>query len=172
MIIESMNVKNFRSILDETLSFEQLTALVGTNGSGKSTFLRALELFYGTSPRFDIEDFYNRDCSREVIVAITFKELTEAAKEKFKIYMQGDKLTVERVFSWDGSKAGSKLHGAKLQNPDFQPIYIAGSATEKKALYETLRSKEEYSTLPKWKNATETAGFYGNGSLKTSRNAK
>lgn len=28
MIIESMNVKNFRSILDETLDFEQLTALV------------------------------------------------------------------------------------------------------------------------------------------------
>ena len=27
MIIESMNVKNFRSIFDETLDFEQLTAL-------------------------------------------------------------------------------------------------------------------------------------------------
>ena len=53
MIIESMNVKNFRPILDETLDFEQLTALVGTNASGKSTFLRALELFYSTSQKFD-----------------------------------------------------------------------------------------------------------------------
>ncbi len=47
MIIESMCVKNFRSILDETLNFEQLTALVGANGSGKSSFLRALELLPG-----------------------------------------------------------------------------------------------------------------------------
>ena len=95
MIIESMHVKNFRSILDETLTFDKLTALVGTNGSGKSTFLRAFELFYSTSPKFDIEDFYNSDTSREVTIAVTFEELSEPAKEKFKSYIQGDSLTVE-----------------------------------------------------------------------------
>jgi len=73
--------------------------------------------------------------------------------------MQGENLTVERVFSWDGSKAGTKLHGSKLQNPDFQAIRDAGSATDKKNAYESLRAKEEYSNLPKWKNATETPEF-------------
>ena len=155
MIIESMHVKNFRSIFDETLALEQLTALVGTNGSGKSTFLRALELFYSTSPKFDIEDFYNRSTSEEAAIAITFKELSEAAREKFKSYMQGDSLTLERVFTWDGSRAVSNLHGSRLQNHDFQEIRDAGSATDKKTAYETLRSKAEYSSLPKWKNAAE-----------------
>jgi predicted ATP-dependent endonuclease of OLD family len=172
MIIESMNVKNFRSILDETLDFEQLTALVGTNGSGKSTFLRALELFYSTSPKFDAEDFYNGDTSKEASVAITYKGLSEAAREKFKSYMQGDKLTVERVFSWDGAKAGSKLHGSKLKNPDFQAVRDAGSATEKKNAYEALRSKEEYSTLPKWKNAAETAELLSKWELENASKCK
>ncbi|MGD0918026.1 MAG: ATP-dependent endonuclease [Thermodesulfobacteriota bacterium] len=172
MIIESMNVKNFRSILDETLNFEQLTALVGTNGSGKSTFLRALELFYSTSPKFDIEDFYNGNTSKEASVAITYKELSEAAKEKFRNYMQGDKLTVERVFTWDGSKTGSKIHGSKLQNPDFQAIRDAGSAGDKKTAYESLRSKEEYSTLPKWKNATETPELLSKWELENTSKCK
>lgn len=156
MIIKSMGVKNFRSILDETLNFEELTALVGANGSGKSTFLRALELFYSTSPRFDIEDFYNSETNRDASIAVTYKELSETAKDKFRSYMQGDNLTIERVFSWDGSKAGTKLHGSRLQNPDFQAVRVTGSATDKKNAYESLRSKEEYSNFPKWKNATET----------------
>ncbi|MGA2465648.1 MAG: ATP-dependent endonuclease [Thermodesulfobacteriota bacterium] len=166
MIIESMHVKNFRSILEETLNFEGLTALVGANGSGKSTFLRALELFYSTSPKFDMEDFYNSETGSEASIAVTYKELSEAAKDRFRSYMQGDKLTVERVFSWDGSKAGTKLHGSKLQNPDLQAARDAGSATDKKAAYESLRSKKEYSNFPKWKNATETPEFLSQWELE------
>jgi len=84
MIIKSISVKNFRSILDEKLDLEELTALVGANGSGKSTFLRALELFYSTSPKFDIEDFYNSETNAEASIAVTYKDLSGAAKEKFK----------------------------------------------------------------------------------------
>lgn len=46
MIIKSVQVKNFRSIKDEILQCDKLTALVGANGSGKPSFLRAIELFY------------------------------------------------------------------------------------------------------------------------------
>ena len=122
MIIESINVKNFRSILDETLHCEQLTALVGANGSGKSSFLRALELFYTLSPKIEAEDFYDGDTSAEIIIAISFKELSEEAKELFSKYMQGDLLRVERVFSWDTGKITPKYHGATLQNPEFKSV--------------------------------------------------
>ena len=39
MLIQNVHVKNFRSILDESLPCDSLTALVGRNGSGKSSFL-------------------------------------------------------------------------------------------------------------------------------------
>ena len=57
MIIESVRIKNFRSIEDETLSCDRLAALVGANGSGKSSFLRGLELFYAAAPKIGIDDF-------------------------------------------------------------------------------------------------------------------
>ena len=43
MILESVRVQNFRSIKDATLYCDKLTALVGANGSGKSSFLKAIE---------------------------------------------------------------------------------------------------------------------------------
>jgi putative ATP-dependent endonuclease of OLD family len=47
MILHSIDVKNFRSILNEGMVFDSVTALVGANGTGKSSFLHALNLFYG-----------------------------------------------------------------------------------------------------------------------------
>jgi len=46
MILHSVDVKNFRSILKETMLFDSATALVGANGTGKSSFLHALNIFY------------------------------------------------------------------------------------------------------------------------------
>lgn len=86
MIIEAVRVRNFRSVFDETLVCDELTALVGPNGSGKSTFLRALDLFYGTSPKLDAEDFYNTDTTVEIAVAITFVRLSTAARDLFTSY--------------------------------------------------------------------------------------
>jgi AAA15 family ATPase/GTPase len=83
VIIESIRVQNFRSVLDETLLCANLTALVGANGSGKSTFLKALELFYSTAPSIDVEDFYNRDTSNEIVFAVTFKGLSKEATDLF-----------------------------------------------------------------------------------------
>ena len=65
MIIESLQVINFRSILSETLQCENLTALVGANGAGKSSLLKALDLFYNPTPKVDQEDFYNGDNSKK-----------------------------------------------------------------------------------------------------------
>lgn len=156
MIIESVHVKNYRSILDEILYCENLTVLVGVNGAGKSSFLQALDLFYSPSPKIDSEDFYNGDTTSEVVVAITFKDLSTEAKGLFSSYLQGDKLTVERVFVSDNGKAVAKYHGATLQNLAFQGI--RDGLTEKdrgktaKKKYESIRTMPEYNTLPVWSN--------------------
>jgi putative ATP-dependent endonuclease of OLD family len=153
LIIESVHVKNFRSILDETLNCEKLTALVGANGSGKSSFLYAIGLFYSTSPTLEKEDYYGEDVSKEIIIAITFKNL-DKEKETFCNYIQGEKLKVERVFTYNNSKIIAKYYGFGLRNPEFMEIrnLFAEKGQSKKAKedYGSLLSKSKYVSLPPW----------------------
>jgi len=45
MRISSIHIKNFRCLKDIEIPIENHTALVGSNGTGKSCFLKSLELF-------------------------------------------------------------------------------------------------------------------------------
>lgn len=150
MIIKSVRVQNFRSILDETLPCDQLTALVGANGSGKSCFLRALDLFYHPAPRVGLEDFYAEDITRGIEIAVTFGDLSAAAVEHFDKYVENSTLTVVRVFSMSGGTVSPKYHGSALQNPDFVPVRDADKAADKKSAYQALQEGEKYTDLPRW----------------------
>jgi predicted ATP-dependent endonuclease of OLD family len=83
MIIHSVTIKNYRSILCETVKCDDLTILVGANGTGKSAFIRGLDLFYSQSPRIDLEDFYNGNVGNEISISVTYKSLNDEEKEKF-----------------------------------------------------------------------------------------
>ncbi len=148
MIIKSIHVVNFRSILDETLNCETLTAIVGPNGTGKSCFLRALELFYATTPKFDEDDFYNGEIDQDIEISVTFDCLEEDAKKKFAPYIDNEELTVTRVLSLHTEKQSAKYYGAKLQNADFIPIREAGNATALRQKYAELKQMPEYTALP------------------------
>lgn len=150
MLIESIQVTNFRSILKETLFCDELTALVGANGSGKSSFLYALDLFYTLAPRIDAEDFYGGNTKEPITIAVKFRNLSDAAKRKFSRYMQSETLTVERVFTWNEGRHSVSYHGASLQNADFEAVRTANSAKDKKEAYEVLR-RANYIDLPAWK---------------------
>lgn len=154
MIIESVRVQGFRSILSEQLECDSLTALVGANGAGKSSFLKALDLFYNPSPKVDPEDYYNGDTSSDIVVSVTFGNLSQDARDMFALYLQGDKLTVERVFQWDGSKPGCRYHGANLQCQEFGPVREGLAVKDRgktaRAAYETVRARPQFSALPAW----------------------
>jgi len=150
VIIKAVRVQNYRSILDETLPFDQLTALVGPNGSGKSSFLRALELFCAASPKFGAEDFYAEDISQAIEITITFTDLDEEETGRFASYLEGSDLTVVRLLSIADGKTNARYHGSSLQNVDFARVREAGKAVEKKIVYEEVRNNPEYADLPKW----------------------
>ena len=149
MIIKCIHVRNYRSIRDQELQCGQLTTLVGPNGCGKSSFLRALELFYAPTPRCDAQDFYANDTAESIQVAVTFTDLDADEKRLFASYVQGKDLTVVRVMSFAEGKLTAKYHGATLQNPDFHGAKSAARASEAKTLYEQLRATA-YRDLPRW----------------------
>jgi putative ATP-dependent endonuclease of the OLD family len=148
MIIKSIHVRNFCSILDETLPCEQLTALVGPNGSGKSSFLRALELFYASSIKLGPEDFYAEDTSNDIEIIVTFTDLDTEETERFKGYIENGDLTVVRVLSSRDGKTSTKYHGSALQNPDFAIVRGAGVAREITVKYNELRRDPRYTDFP------------------------
>lgn len=150
MILKSIRVKNFRSIKDEVLICDNLTALVGVNGSGKSSFLHAIELFQSKSPRADEEDYYDRNTTEDIVIAVTFKDLSESAKSLFAKYIQNDELMVEMVVTWGEGNSVRKFHGLTLQNPDFVEITRANKAGDARRLYDALKKNEDYKHFPSW----------------------
>jgi predicted ATP-dependent endonuclease of OLD family len=147
MRIKKVRVQNFRPILDATLECDKLTALVGANGAGKSTFLRAIELFYSINPKLVVEDFYNEDTSEAIEITITYTDLDAEEKERFKNYVEGDGLSVVRVLTL----TENKYHGSALQNADFRTVRDAEAAAEIKAAYNALRNGT-YAELPAYTN--------------------
>ena len=98
MKIAKIYVKNYRSIYEETLECDNLTILVGSNGSGKSSFLQALRLFMDTTISPTNEDYYNNDISKQICVEVTFSGLSDEEKNEFQSDLGGEQLVVQRIF--------------------------------------------------------------------------
>ena len=146
MIIRQVRVRHFRSLYDASLGCDRLTALVGRNGAGKSSFLRALEMFYDPAAKATDEDHYDGDTSEAVQIAIKFGDLPPEALDLFSAYVDDDTLTVVRVFS--ASSKTAPYHGMRMQNPAFSDVRHAPKAAETLKEYRELRSTGEYSSLP------------------------
>src|SRR5680860_1763006 len=106
MKITTVRVQGLRSLRDTTIPISPMTVFIGPNGSGKSSALMALRLFFTPQEELGEDDFWKaRDGSRvdEVVISITFCELSEEAKEAFPDYISdGGELTIERVFDTPG----------------------------------------------------------------------
>lgn len=150
MLIKTVHVKNFRSILDATLECDDLTALVGPNGAGKSTFLRALEVFYAPTPKIGLEDFYAEDTSSSIEITVTYHALDAEEEGLFQPYMNGVSLAVTRVLTWDGQRLSHSWHGSTQQHPAFEIVRGTGGAVELRKKYDEVRTANpEYADLPK-----------------------
>lgn len=59
MKIQSVRIKNFRTLKDVTIPFDSVTTFIGPNGAGKSTVLRALDWYFNGKPG----PLTEKDCS-------------------------------------------------------------------------------------------------------------
>jgi len=106
--LESVHIKNFRAIKDQTVKFSDYTCFVGPNGAGKSTVLIALcVLFrYSTDSTTNLlvlseEDFHHKNTDEDIEITATFTDLSEEAQKKLAHYYRQDKLIVSAIAKWN-----------------------------------------------------------------------
>lgn len=107
---------HFRSIFDETLDCEPLTALIGKNGAGKSAFLQALRIYFDPGAGVSDDDYYNRDKTKEILIEVTFTDLTTEEQDEFQSYTDSGMLVVQRRFP-----SGS-YYGRDYGCPQFEQV--------------------------------------------------
>lgn len=156
MKIQSARIRNFRTLADVTVNFDSVTTLIGPNGTGKSTVLRALDWFFNGRPGSLSED----DCAfgavtEPIEVQVTFGELSANDRAELGKYAPAGttSFTAWKRRSPDGTEtlsANSKSYGP------FNSVREQSSASDKKLAYNSLRNTEPELGLPAWSN-TENA---------------
>jgi len=144
MKIKSITVKNFGPLKCVTLPCDPLTILVGKNGVGKSTVLRALNLFYNTNINVDERDYYNKETDKDIIINIKFTDLSENEMKVLKIYIKGDEFSVEKVISYNEGRIQQRYHGSRFINPVFSEFRKAGGTDMRR---EYNKFKDEYAFI-------------------------
>lgn len=153
MLLSSVRVKNYRSLQELVIPCSHLTAFVGANGMGKSTIIRAVNLFYVGNPQLTSEDWFNKVTTPDIEITLTFDTLSDEAKMRFAAYMQGNELSVTRIFAMGSNgRITDTYHGATLRHPAFTPLWGLTGA-QLKPEYNKLLTQEPYKTdLPAYSN--------------------
>lgn len=147
MIIESLEIKNYRSIKDAKIECDNLTAILGRNGTGKSSFLYALDLFYDVSANVKNEDYYNRDLSAPIEIRVTYTELSSEELTEFNPYIKDCKLIVTKRVSFEGGRFAQRYFGAAQQIPQFAEIRKITQKGERRTAWNELVDRNELSGL-------------------------
>jgi putative ATP-dependent endonuclease of OLD family len=163
MKLFSVFVKNFRSIKEETLYCESITCLVGANGAGKSSFLKALDLFYSGGTRVTQRDFYNEVMDEEIEIAVTYNDLEPEEVQQFGAYLQGSELTVALIVRSIGGGITAKYYGSTLQCSHFDETRAAFEIKDRsktaKEKYSALLLIEDFKDFPAFTNKDDVENY-------------
>jgi predicted ATP-dependent endonuclease of OLD family len=153
MRLTKLRIKNFRCFKEQEVTFDAYSCLVGANGSGKSTILMALNVFFrNTNAPTDVinlqdEDFHLKDTTDPIEITCVFGDLSDEAKSDLKAYVRQSELSVTAKATWDAStsRAEVKQVGVRKVMLDFAPYFEAvdqkANAAELKEIFNTLRTK-------------------------------
>ena len=147
MIIKSVEVKNFRSIRETCLDCDNLTAIIGRNGAGKSSFLDAIDTFYDIAASITEEDFFNRDIGSTIEIRVTYSNLRDDEKEEFQPYIKDDRLIVTKRISSENDRIMQRYYAAALQIPRFAEIRAKPGKRERVSTWNEMVDSNELPNL-------------------------
>lgn len=151
MRLTQFRVQNLRSIKDTTeIKVTPLFALVGENNTGKSNLLRAVEVLTSVGgARLTRSDF--NDPTRPIIIKGVFGDLTARDKARWKPYLVGDSLTLEKqiTLTIDEKSGKDKIEGE-----------FHGYQAEPVDWFLSLKKiQEKLGDRPKWAEIAKEAGL-------------
>ena len=159
MKLSKLSVRNFRSLKSIDLDFGDYTCLVGANGTGKSSVLKALNLFFCGKPDgpnslsgVTEEDFYQRNVADPIQVELTFTNLSQEAKRDFSHYVRSDELRVVAEIKFDPMGGSFELsqHGFRLAKREFviffEKVKEGARVDDLRTIYQQLR--KDFPDLP------------------------
>lgn len=152
MKIQSVRIKNFRTLKDVTIPFDSVTTFIGPNGAGKSTVLRALDWYFNGKPGSLME----KDCSfgathEDIEVQVTFADLTEKDRDELGKYTP-EGATTFTAWKRRGADGTESISANSKSYAPFNAIRGKVSATDKKIAYNNLRTSDSSIGLPAWSN--------------------
>ncbi|MFP3398039.1 AAA family ATPase [Brevibacterium sp. SIMBA_078] len=141
MKLTDVSIRNYRCIQKLDLAIDDYTALVGTNGAGKSSVLYALDWFFNGHD-LEIDDLTQRGgkpLGSQVEVTATFSDLTNRDREILREYGRSERATFRRTCT-PGQK-GTKVVGRAMQGPGFSNVHNAKGIADMRSAYRALASE-------------------------------
>jgi len=111
MKIASLRIRNWRSVKELEIGFQDLMIFIGQNNHGKSNVLSAILFFFGEMKHQDLD--FNRG-AQELHVEATFTDLDDTDKATFKKYLSHEGTIQVRKTAYLG---GNFDYRGFLQNP-------------------------------------------------------
>lgn len=161
MRIETVRIKNYRSLKNVELKLSSYAAFIGANGSGKSSVLYALDWFFNESavtktdlhcyeeiPELAAGDAAEQEnkpteksadpANSEMSVEVELVDLSDEDRKRLGTYGRADKATLRRI--WSPHEGGqSRLIGNSRQGPGFNAVRSATPLKEKRSAYDRLQ---------------------------------
>lgn len=158
MKLRLLSVENFRSLRAVSLPTDDLTTLIGANGSGKSSFLTALRLLFEPRARVDVRDFWRSEGASDealrddpIVIRGTFTDLSPEARAAFGPFLSSEsELVVERAF--DGPGVGTYV-AHRRTIPEFAAI--RNSPTRHREMFNQLVSEDRFAGLTRVGNKND-----------------
>lgn len=126
----------------------ELSVFLGTNGSGKSSVLYALNWFFngGIITESDVHkppqtelNLLQVDLPEQIEVSVVFNGLNSHDREKLGQYGRGSQASFKKI--WNRLDNKEKIVGNSLQGPGFQAIRNLKKVTEFRPAYTELQSR-------------------------------
>jgi putative ATP-dependent endonuclease of the OLD family len=148
MRIERVRIVNYRCLSDLNVRFDDITTLIGPNGVGKSSVLRALDWFFNgdRAAMLTEDDVFAGADPREIVVEVEFRDLTVEDKAALGRFAPAasDRLIAKR--RWEAGADETCVLGKAF--PGFAHIRAATAAMDKRGRYAELRSANPDMDLP------------------------